>query len=46
MQRNQAFGGKNVPYQAYVAMKTAQNVVVPWAASQSDLFAGDWFVID
>lgn len=31
-----------VPYQAYIAMKTAQNTVVPWLASQSDVLADDW----
>ncbi len=31
-----------VPYCAYIAMKTAQNNVVPWLASQSDVLASDW----
>jgi len=31
-----------VPYQAYIAMKTAQDTVVPWLASQSDVLAEDW----
>lgn len=31
-----------VPYEAYLAMKTADDKVVPWLASQSDLLAGDW----
>ena len=31
-----------VPYQAYIAMKTADNTVVPWLCSQSDLLAQDW----
>jgi hypothetical protein len=34
-----------VPYRAYIAMKTAQNDVVPWVASQSDILADDWFVL-
>jgi hypothetical protein len=34
-----------VPYQAYVAMKTAQGSVVPWLCSQSDLLATDWEVV-
>jgi len=38
----EAFGGNDVPYQAYIAMKTAQNIVVPWLASQSDVLADDW----
>lgn len=31
-----------VPYRDYIAMKTAQNDVVPWVASQSDVLADDW----
>lgn len=31
-----------VPYGAYIAMKTAQNNVVPWLASQTDVLAEDW----
>lgn len=34
-----------VPYQAYIAMKTAQDTVVPWLASQSDMLADDWIVL-
>ena len=34
-----------VPYQAYIAMKTADNTVVPWLCSQSDLLATDWEVM-
>lgn len=33
-----------VPYGAYIAMKTAQNNVVPWLASQTDILAIDWQV--
>lgn len=39
-----AFGGENVPYGAYVAMKTAQGNVVPWLASQTDILADDWII--
>ena len=34
-----------VPYGAYIAMKTAQNNVVPWLASQTDVLSEDWIVI-
>lgn len=34
-----------VPYRAYIAMKTAQNDVVPWVASQTDILAKDWVVV-
>jgi hypothetical protein len=34
--------GMEVDYQAHVDMKTAQDTVVPWLCSQSDLLAVDW----
>lgn len=34
-----------VPYGAYIAMKTAQDNVVPWLASQTDVLAEDWELI-
>lgn len=37
--------GDLVPYGAYIAMKTAQNNVVPWLASQTDLLSEDWEII-
>lgn len=40
-----AFGGEDVPYGAYIAMKTAQGNVVPWLASQTDMLAEDWYVV-
>lgn len=36
------FPNDEVPYGAYIAMKTAQGNVVPWLASQTDLLAEDW----
>ena len=40
------FFGKDalVPYGAYVAMKTADGIVVPWLCSQTDMLAEDWAV--
>ena len=35
-----------VPYGAYIAMKTAQGNVVPWLASQTDMLAEDWVIVD
>jgi hypothetical protein len=35
-----------VPYRDYIAMKTAQNDVVPWVASQSDVLAEDWEIVE
>lgn len=34
-----------VPYGAYIAIKTAQDNVVPWLASQTDVLAQDWEVL-
>lgn len=39
------FVGDLVPYRDYIAMKTAQDDVVPWVASQTDLLADDWMVV-
>lgn len=36
--------GTQVPYGAYIAIKTVQNNVVPWLASQTDLLAEDWAI--
>jgi hypothetical protein len=38
--------GDIVPYQAYIAMKSVQDTVVPWLASQTDILSDDWVVID
>ena len=35
-----------VPYGGYIAMKTADNNVVPWLASQTDILAEDWCILD
>lgn len=35
-----------VEYGAYIAMKTAQGNVVPWLASQTDMLAEDWVILD
>ena len=40
------FPNDMVPYGAYIAMKTAQNNVVPWLASQTDVLAEDWVIVD
>jgi len=37
--------GDMVPYRAYIAMKTVDNEVVPWVASQTDILAEDWLVV-
>lgn len=38
--------GDLVPYRAYIAMKTVNNEVVPWVASQSDILETDWIVVE
>lgn len=35
-------GGLSYPTNAYIAMKTVQNTIVPWLASQTDVLAEDW----
>jgi hypothetical protein len=42
---NGVFKDDLVPYSAYLAMKTAQDNVVPWLASQTDILAEDWVVV-
>lgn len=38
--------GDTVPYRAYIAMKTVNDEVVPWVASQSDILENDWIVVE
>ena len=35
-----------VEYGAYIALKTAQGDVVPWTASQTDILANDWIIVE
>lgn len=37
--------GTVINYHAHVDMKTAQNDVVPWLCSQTDMLADDWGVV-
>jgi len=38
--------GTEVSYHAHIDMKTAQGDIVPWLASQTDLLAEDWEVVE
>lgn len=38
--------GTKIDYHAHVDMKTAQGYVVPWLASQSDILADDWIIVE
>jgi len=38
--------GTEVDYCPHIDMKTADNKVVPWLASQTDVLADDWSVVD
>ena len=38
--------GDLVPYDAYIAMKTVQGSAVPWLASQTDMLADDWTIVE
>ena len=35
-----------VPYREYIALKTVDNQVVPWLASQTDVLAEDWQIME
>lgn len=37
--------GTEINYHSHVDMKTADNMVVPWLCSQTDLLADDWGVV-
>ena len=38
--------GHRIDYQPHIDMKTVDETVVPWLASQSDLLADDWFIVE
>lgn len=38
--------GTEVQYHPHIDMKTAQGYVVPWLASQADLLASDWEIME
>lgn len=38
--------GTGIDYHAHIDMKTAQGYVVPWVASQADLLADDWVIVE
>ncbi|OFX03266.1 MAG: hypothetical protein A3E78_12060 [Alphaproteobacteria bacterium RIFCSPHIGHO2_12_FULL_63_12] len=38
--------GTEIRYHAHIDMKTAQGYVVPWLASQADMLADDWTIIE
>jgi len=37
--------GTEIKYQSHVDMKTADDTVVPWICSQSDMLANDWSIV-
>lgn len=37
--------GLEIEYADYIAMKTADDKVVPWVASQTDMLAEDWEIV-
>lgn len=39
-----AFELRDVPYGAFIAMKTNKGNVVPWVASQTDILSDDWYI--
>ena len=43
---HQIFDGSLYPLLNFIAMKTADNKMVPWLASQTDILANDWNILD
>jgi hypothetical protein len=37
--------GTTIKYHAHIDMKTADDQVVPWLASQTDLLSDDWIIL-
>lgn len=38
--------GTEINYQPHIDMKTADDTIVPWLASQTDVLADDWGIVD
>ncbi|MCW5932045.1 MAG: DUF2829 domain-containing protein [Bacteroidetes bacterium] len=38
--------GTVINYHGHIDMKTADNMVVPWLASQTDILAEDWNIVE
>lgn len=38
--------GTEINYHSHIDMKTADNMVVPWLASQTDLLANDYLIVE
>ena len=38
--------GTEIKYHAHIDMRTADGVIVPWLASQTDVLAEDWQVVE
>lgn len=38
--------GTTINYHAHIDMKTADGIIVPWLASQTDMLAEDWNLVE
>ena len=38
--------GTEINYHSHIDMKTADGMVVPWLASQTDMLADDWHIVE
>lgn len=38
--------GRDTTHASFIAMKTAQNTFIPWLASQADMLAEDWELVE
>lgn len=38
--------GTEIQYHAHIDMKTANGTIAPWLASQTDMLADDWTIVE
>lgn len=38
--------GTEIDYRSHIDMRTADGSIVPWVASQTDLLADDWYLLN
>lgn len=46
VQFNKSFDGVGCHLENFIAMKTADNKLIPWLASQADVLAEDWTIVE
>jgi hypothetical protein len=43
---NKSFDGVGSALENFIVMKTADNTLIPWLASQTDMLSEDWAIIE